>query len=128
MRLYLFANSKNNIGYTPDGLIINNIYYDISGDIDYEEKRLNCRVKGDLLVDKNEDYVYLNEEEEEKLLKLLNSKDTEFIVTIFPTIENEDDIELVRKDILTECEGEIFIYLLGKEIQKKFSFKTECYL
>ena len=55
MRLYLDAESKNNIGYTPDWLKVSykenrqdyELVLDIQAWIDYDSKRLSCRCKGD---------------------------------------------------------------------------------
>ena len=57
MRLYLEAESKNKVGYTPDWLKVS--YYengermeltlDIPGDIGYDIDCLSCRCKGDLI-------------------------------------------------------------------------------
>lgn len=123
MILYLNAISKNNIGYTPDSLIIDNKVYDIQGDIDYSTKGLSCRVKGDLFIEKDNEYCLMNKKEERRLLELLRSS-KEITVAIYPVDENATGI---KDDELIDCEGEIFINLLGKEIKKKFNFITECY-
>lgn len=129
MRLYLSGDSKNKVGYTPDFIIINGNHYDIQGAIDYDSETLNCRVKGDIFVAKEDDYYPLDEKEEEKLLNLLNSNDSKFSIVIYPVDDSEDEenFEKVKNDILINCEGEIFIKLLGQEISKKFVFETECY-
>jgi hypothetical protein len=58
MRLYLNAESKNNIGYTPDWLKVTytnekgedvEFTLDIQGWTDYHTDCLNCRTKGELL-------------------------------------------------------------------------------
>lgn len=87
MRLYLDANSKNHIGYTPDFLIIENsgntYIYDVQGEIDYDPTRLACRVKGDLFIEKEDedginDYFELSEEDEKTLKSLLDDEKSEF--------------------------------------------------
>ena len=129
MKLYLSGDSKNKVGYTPDFIIINGNHYDIQGAIDYDSETLSCRVKGDLFVAKEDDYYPLDEKEEEKLFNLLKSNDSKFSIVIYPVDDSEDEenFEKVKNDILINCEGEIFIKLLGQEISKKFVFETECY-
>lgn len=127
MRLYLSGESKNQIGYTPDFIVINGNHYDIQGDIDYDPTTLSCRVKGELFVAKEDDYYPLDEKEEEKLLNLLNAEDSKFTIVIYPVDDNEENFEKVRTDVLINCEGEIMIKLFGQEVSRKFTFETECY-
>ncbi|MEG1299680.1 MAG: hypothetical protein RSC93_03170 [Erysipelotrichaceae bacterium] len=53
MKLYVEANSKNGIGYTPAWIqfMFNGhfeIIFDIHGMIEYDDKSLSCKVKGEL--------------------------------------------------------------------------------
>lgn len=127
MRLYLSGDSKNKIGYTPDFIVINENHYDIQGDIDYDSTTLSCRVKGELFVAKEDDYYPLDEKEEEKLLNLLNAKDSKFTIVIYPVDDDKENFEKVKTDVLTNCEGEIIIKLFGQVVSRKFTFETECY-
>ena len=51
--MYLYGESKLEIGYTPDWIRFEHDdeewTFDIQGDIDYDPNRLNCRIKGELI-------------------------------------------------------------------------------
>lgn len=139
MRLYLSGESKFNIGYTPDTLIIvtkddKQYEFDIQGDVDYESDSLNCRVKGDLffkvdLADDYDDYLDCKTNNlYEKLLELLNNKENKVIIAIYPTSECEDNPNL-GKDELTSCKGKLSVYLPQHNEEKEvdFDFRTEFY-
>lgn len=134
MVLYLNADSKNNVGYTPDTLIIEKagkrLEYDIQGDDDFDIDRLNCRVKGDLFL-KNEltdDYNELTSKNVEELLKALKDKASDIIIAIYPASFSTEDDELeryekARTDELTNCEG--LLCIKGQEVN--FKFRCEFY-
>ena len=146
MRLYLNADSKKNIGYTPDWLKVvyteNEIDFeltlDIQGEIDYDNKSLNCRCKGDLipwvlcdLEDGDEtDLSELSEEECDELFPV--KKIAEIIcngsdhrIGIFPVKNDDKTFELAEDDELTNCEAYLEMYDGENDYEHHFIFETE---
>ena len=139
MRLYLSADSKQNIGYIPDWIRF--VYLedgkeriltlDIHGDIDYDEKCLNCRCKGEFIPwtlsgdDIGEIYLYELEMElsEEKLYEKMKNG-VGFVVGIYPDNCNIDG-DMLAADVFTDCKGECSLFT-GKEVESiHFEFETE---
>ena len=142
MRLYLSANSKNQVGYTPDWLKVSfkenekkyDLVLDIQGETDYDANTLCCRCKGELtpwvLLDNDGDDMDLNElPEEEVNMKFPPERIAEIIcnseyyeVGIYPV----NNIEAAYDDILTECHGSIEIYVDENHYyEKEFDFEVE---
>lgn len=103
MRMYIYADSKLNQGYTPDWLKVTTIdgteiIFDIQGDIDYDITALSCRVKGDLIPwvtydeEGNEINLYDNPElfDESTILEIFNNT-TNFTIGLFPCGEDWDE-------------------------------------
>ena len=147
MRLYLSADSKQKIGYTPDWLKVQftenekdfELVLDIQGSIDYSKDGLYCRVKGELvhwvLRDLDEgDETDLSMMSDEELLSVWPNKTlTEIInnseyyeIGIYPVNDDEETIELAKEDILTNCQGQIEMYIDEENyFTKDFEFETE---
>ena len=147
MRLYLNAESKNNIGYTPDWLKVGytengedwELTLDIQGDIDYDDTCLSCRCKGDLIpwvlwnCETGDEIVFNSLTKEEINAMLPQNKIAEIIcnsnyfeVGIYPVDDSEDDFEQAEDDVLSNCEGFIEIYIDENHYyQKDFDFITE---
>ena len=147
MRLYLSADSKQKIGYTPDWLKVGftedgtdfDLVLDIQGDIDYSKDGLYCRVKGDLipwvLRDLDEgDETDLSMMPDEELLSVWPNKTlTEIInnskyyeIGIYPVNDDEETIELAEEDILTNCMGKLEMYIdEDNYFTKDFKFEIE---
>lgn len=143
MRLYLSANSKKHVGYTPDWLKVSfeengieyDLFLDIQGETDYDKNTLCCRCKGELipwvLWDLEEgDDIDLSELSEEEMNErfpaqriaeiICNSEYYE--VGIYPV----DNFELAESDKLTECHGRIEIYIDENHYyEKEFDFEVE---
>ena len=128
MRLYLNADSKNGIGYTPDTLIIcnNDVQYefDIQGDVDYDKPGLKCRVKGILAIRDNEtdEYVELDENGYKFVTKLLCDPNSIVVIAIYPDSEYEQLSEELDSDEVNGY-GE-FCY---EDDGYSFEFKTVFY-
>ncbi len=144
MRLYVSGNSKNNVGYTPDVLTINNgdlqYNYDIQGEIGFEEDTLDCCAKGDLFIQVqdaendvaiDEDYRDMTIEDYHLLKKLLQDPESEIIITIYPVDDSETDENLkkVETDRLTDCSAQLDYYIPNEDKIETVNFKfvTECY-
>lgn len=143
MRLYLDAKSKNNVGYTPDWLKVEfekdgevcSLVLDIQGDDDYDNTRLSCRVKGELIpwVLWNEDgdeinlYEWSQEDvdamfSDEQVAQIICNSEY-FEIGIYPT---DDNFEKAEDDILSECNGLVEIYIDEDHYySKEFEFETE---
>ena len=150
MRLYLEAESKNRVGYTPDWLKVTfyengkqmELTLDIQGDIGYDDKSLSCRCKGDLipwalcncesgdefdlysLADKEIDSMF----PDERIARIIcESEDYE--IGIYPVTNGDsDDEEIFRRaeeDELSNCNGFIEIFVNDKWYEKEFEFETE---
>lgn len=146
MRLYLDAESKNNIGYTPDWLKVSyeengqefELTLDIQGEIGYDNKCLNCRCKGDFIpwvlynMDNGDeiDLYDLSEEEVEKMFPVkriaeLLQVGTDFRIGVYPTVEGEEIFKLAEEDVLSDCTGLCEIYDGENTHEIRFEFETE---
>ena len=150
MRLYLNAESENEVGYTPDWLRVS--YYengermeltlDIQGDIGYEKDCLSCRCKGELIPwvlnncesgDEVDLYSLTDEEAnamfpDERIAKIIcESEDYE--IGIFPVTNGDcDDKEVFERaegDDINNCKGFLEMFVNGKHYEKEFEFETE---
>lgn len=147
MRLYLSAESKNNIGYTPDWLRVQynqdgkelELTLDIQGDIDYCSDRLNCRCKGELIpwvlydteTGDETDLSSLSAEEIEHMLPdkriadIIRNSST-YDIGIYPVGDGDEVFELAEEDILTNCEGCLEMYIDEDNYYNvEFKFDTE---
>lgn len=145
MRLYLDAESKNNIGYTPDWLKVSyrengqnyNLVLDIQAWIDYDNKRLSCRCKGDLIpwvlwsctTGEETDLSSLSEEElaiifpSKRIAEIVCNSNT-FEVGIYPT--DNENFDLAENDVLSQCKGSFEMYVdENYHYQKDFEFGVE---
>ena len=145
MRLYLYAESKNKIGYTPDWLKVSykenrqdyELVLDIQAWIDYDSKRLSCRCKGDLVpwvlwnctTGEEIDLSSLSEEEldtifpSKRIAEIICNSDT-FEVGIYPT--DNENFDLSENDVLSQCEGRLEMYVDENHYyQKDFEFEIE---
>ena len=147
MRLYLEAESKNNVGYTPDWLKVTykedgetlELTLDIRGEIGYDPDRLSCRCKGDLIpwvllncdTGVEVDFDSLSEEEANAILP--NDRIAEIIcqsniyeVGIYPVDDGSESFEQAENDILSNCKGSLEIYVDENQYYTKdFDFTTE---
>ena len=150
MRLYLEAESKNRVGYTPDWLEVTfyengkqmELTLDIHGDIGYDDKCLSCRCKGDLipwvLYDcENGDEVDLYSMTDEQIEKMFPDERVAKIICegsnhrigIYPvTNGNYDDNEIFKRaedDNVSDGKGSFEMFVDGKHYNKEFEFETE---
>ena len=147
MRLYLSAESKNNIGYTPDWMKVNYekdgnpmvLTLDIQGDIDYDPNTLSCRCKGELIpwvlydceTGDETDLSTLSEKEIEvlfpaaKIAEILDSNNV-YEIGIYPVDDSDEIFELAEKDTLSNCEGRLEMYVDDDHYYTKdFEFEVE---
>ena len=147
MRLYLSAESKNNIGYTPDWMKVNYekdgnpmvLTLDIQGDIDYDPNTLSCRCKGELIpwvlydceTGDETDFSALSEKEIEVLLpaakiaEILDSNNV-YEIGIYPVDDSDEIFELAEEDTLSNCEGRLEMYVDDDHYcTKDFEFEVE---
>ena len=147
MRLYLYAESKNNIGYTPDWLKVTyeengellELTLDIQGSIDYQNDKLSCRCKGDLIPwvlwnCETGDEIDLYSITEEALEIAFPSKriaeivcnSEEYKVGIYPNDDSDENFRIVEKDKLTNGEGR-FEMCIDEDhyYEKDFDFEAE---
>ena len=132
MRLYLSAESKNNIGYTPDWLRVTyeedgqnyELTLDIQGTIDYEKECLSCRCKGDLVpwtllnceTGNEMDLSSLSEDEidikfpNKRIAEIIRSSNS-YEIGIYPVNDDEETFELAERDILSDCSGLLEMYI-----------------
>ena len=147
MRLYLSADSQQKIGYTPDWLKVRftengnefELTLDVYGDIEYSGNTLYCRCKGELipwaLFDLNTgdetDLSTLSIDELERIWPdkkiaeaICNGRSYE--VGVYPAYDNDETFELAEKDVLTNCEGRVEIYIdEDNYFTKDFEFDVE---
>lgn len=132
MRLYLQADSKNNVVYIPDWIKVNyndgELVFDIQAEIGFDNTALNCRCKGYLVPwvfhTEYEEYNLYNDCFQDYVKTITDDRIAEIIqeatlfeVGVYP-VGNEDFAE---QDVLTNCKG-LFEY---KYISKEFEFVTE---
>ena len=150
MRLYLNAESKNNIGYTPDWLKVSyqengedfELTLDIQGDIEYDTDCLNCRCKGDLipwvLYDcENGDEIDLYSMTDEQIEKIFPDERVAKIICdgsdhrigIYPVTngdcEDEEIFEMAEDDDVSDGKGSFAMLVDGEYYHKEFEFETE---
>ena len=150
MRLYLEAESKNKVGYTPDWLKVTflengkqmELTLDIQGDIGYDDKCLSCRCKGDLipwvLYDcENGDEVDLYSMTDEQIEKMFPDERVAKIICegsdhrigIYPVTNGDCDDEKVfekaEEDTVNNCKGFFEMFINDKCFEKEFEFETE---
>jgi len=145
MRLYLNAESKKGIGYTPDWLKVSykeegqefDLTLDIQGEIDFEDNGLNCRCKGDLIpwtlcnveTGTEEDLSELSEEESvnrfpvKRIAEILQTG-TSFVVGVCP-VGDDDAFEEAEDDVLNNCTGSCELYDGENDCEISFEFETE---
>lgn len=144
MRLYLNADSKNNIGYTPDWLKVTykeqELTLDVRGDIDYDTDCLNCRCKRELIpwvlydfIDGDEiDLSELSDEEIDemfpvkKIVEFLQNG-SNFRIGVYPANDSQENMKLAKDDVLTGCAGFLDIYDGVNDIHINFEFEAEFY-
>lgn len=145
MRLYLSAQTKYNIGYTPDWIQITipkpekpehtlSLTMDIQGEIGYDPESVNVRVKGDLIPwalvdsesDKEKDLSDIDDEQLNYYTNLFNNNletATEVVIGLYPIDEDKyDNLESAVK--FTECEGE-YEFVDKNDGYKSISFKFD---
>lgn len=151
MRLYLSAESKMGIGYTPDWLKVPYregneefvLTLDIWGETDYDRNGLNCRTKGDLLpwtlvnvtTGVETDYGMLSQEEAgklfpmEKLAEILHRASAEeraLTVGIFPVnCTNTRQASVYAEDVVSNGTGTCKLHDSDKVYEIQFRFETE---
>lgn len=144
MRLYLNAESKNKIGYTPDWLKVSykeneqnmELTLDIQGEIDYDTDCLSCRCKGDLIPwvlnnCENGDEIDLYDMPTEKVDEMFPIKKiaeilqggTNFVIGVYPP--NDRHLESAGEDILSNCTGLCELYDGENDYKIRFEFETE---
>ena len=115
MRLLLSAESKNNITYLPDTLIIEaggkTYEYDIVGEVISKQKGLDCELKGDLDIIDDGQFKEMTWNDKYQLLSLLGREDITVIINVIPADDEEDPgsdwIDSVYNDELSEGYGSI---------------------
>jgi hypothetical protein len=143
MRLYLSAESKQNIGYTPDWLKVQfnqdgkefELTLDIQGTIDYSPDTLSCRCKGELIpwvlwdLDTGDetDLSSLSTEEleciwpDKKIADIVCNSRT-YEIGIYPVCDNDEILELAKEDVLTNRKGCFEMYI-DKDNQYNVDFE-----
>lgn len=154
MRLYLNAESKNKIGYTPDWLQVSfyengeqmELTLDIQGDIGYDDGCLSCRCKGELVPwvlynceNGNEVDLYSMTEEEierifpDKRVAKIICEGNDYRIGVYPVTNADcDDYEIFKRaenDTVSDGKGifEMFVKDVNDEYcyYKEFEFETE---
>ena len=149
MRLYLSAESKNKVGYTPDWLKVSfyengermELTLDIQGDIDYDKYCLSCRCKGAKRLEELEenqkkldetgdeiDLYSLTDERVEKMFPdervakiICESEDYE--IGIYPVTNGDcDDKEIFKsaeEDSVSNCKGSFEMFIDDEKYYQK---------
>lgn len=141
MRLYLNAESKNNIGYTPDWIqvyfeekeFVYNLTLDIQGEIDYDPTCLCCRCKGDLIpwvlrncdTDEETDFSELSYEEIISIFPMkriveIFTNGFDHLVGIYPVNDQS-----CADDVLSNGNGTIELYVSEEDECYSIDFKFE---
>lgn len=148
MRLYLSANSKNNIGYTPDWIKVTyeeekghffDLTLDINGMIEFDYDRLSCVCKGELIpwvlwdskAGKETDLNLMDEDEvkdsfsDEKVAAII-SKGVAYEVGIYPAKNDTETFKSAEEDVLKNCQGQFDLLVNSeKHYVRNFNFTTE---
>ena len=150
MRLYLEAESKNRVGYTPDWLKVTfyengkqmELTLDIQGDIGYDDKCLSCRCKGDLIPwvlydcesGEEVDLYSMTDEQieeifpDERVAKII-CEGSDHRIGIYPvTNEDCDDEEIfniAENDEVGDGKGSFEMFVDDEYYHKEFEFETE---
>ena len=147
MRLYLSAESKNKITYTPDWLKVTyeedgkmyDLVLDIQGSIDYQKEKLSCCCKGDLIpwvlwnceTGEEIDLSLLIEEECEiafpnkRIAEIVCNSET-YEIGIYPVDDSDEIWDLAENDVLSDCEAYFEMYVDEDHYyEKEFKFDTE---
>lgn len=154
MRLYLEAESKNKVGYTPDWLKVTfyengeqmKLTLDIQGDIDYDKGCLSCRCKGNLIPwvlyncengDEIDLYSMTDEQVEkifpdERIAKIICGS-SDHIIGIYPVTngdcEDEEILKRAEDDTVSDGKGSFEMFtsdVKGEHhYHKEFEFETE---
>lgn len=135
MRLYVDTNQtkrKLTLSYTPDTLIVDNISYDIAGDIDVDtdEGGMHCRVKGEILKIKNNgDIIKLTKKSAERLITNLQDTTKTNIIAVYPFEDNDEWTDEQAYGDLCDLDGTatLMINIAGQEQEVSFKFVTEFY-
>ncbi len=150
MRLYLNAESKNKVGYTPDWLKVTfyengkqmELTLDIQGDIDYDKDCLSCRCKGDLIPwvlynceSGDEINLYsMNDEQIEKIfpderVAKIICEGEDYEIGIYPVTNgdcyDEEIFDMAEDDDVSDGKGFFEMFIDGKCYEKEFEFETE---
>ena len=140
MRLYLSADSKNNIGYVPDWIRVSyhkdgkefELTLDIQGEIGYDPHTLSCRCKGELVpwvlcdIDTGNEtnYKELETLSTADIAKIVCNSDT-YEIGIYP-VGDYNESKRAENDVLSNCTGFISIYADDDHYyDKRFEFDTE---
>lgn len=146
MRLYLSANSKNNIGYIPDWLKVTyeengqffDLTLDINGTIEFNYDCLSCVCKGELIpwvlwdskAGKETDLNSMDEDEvkdsfsDEKVAAII-SKGVAYEVGIYPAKDDSETFNLAEKDVFESCQGQFELLVNSeKHYVRNFNFDT----
>lgn len=150
MRLYLEAESKNKVGYTPDWLKVSfyengeqmELTLDIQGDIGYDTECLSCRCKGDLIPwvlyncesgDEIDLYSMTDQQIEEmfpdeRVAKII-CEGSDHRIGIYPVTNGDDDDEeifaIAEDDDVSDGKGHLEMFVNGEHYHKEFEFETE---
>lgn len=150
MRLYLYAESKNKIGYIPDWLKINfrkggelmELTLDIQGEIDFSKDDLSCRCKGDLIPwvlydyesgDETDLYSLTDAQIEntftaEEIAKAICESEN-YEVGIYPApggdCDEDEVFEKAKRDTMSKAQGSFEMVVDGRSYYKEFVFATE---
>lgn len=143
MRLYLSADTKEKIGYTPDWIRVSyteggtdyELTLDIFSEIDYMPDTLDCRCKGDLepfsLVNRTtgEDVNLEAIENIEEVFSIKKLADIfrygRDIAVSLDIIKDEEWYELARKDEFSNCRGTLCLFDGEEEHEINFTFTPE---
>ena len=129
MRLEVYGKTKGKATWIPSMLSINlddddctQINYDISGDVSFDKNAFNAYCKGDLLIEEDDDYVDMTDEQIEELRYMLINPKNDIIITVYP---NEDDVEC-DDDEITDCVARLEMWnSKGQLIGVDFKFTPE---
>ena len=145
VRLSLEAESKNNIGYTPDWIQVTylnkngnatGLTLDIQGRIAYNNEKLYCDIKGKLIPwtenDAEGEEISFYDWDEDRVAKLYPPEEIlriikmgkKFLVGVYPTID-EKEFNKAENDKITEGKGYLDCEIYGKYESINFDFEAE---